>query len=357
MANNTLKSLLDFAKTSGRVTVSAWGDSTGQRDGYGHAAASFRALCHASYCAGFLVPPNAQAGDSGVTNTLGMYGVRRTATVGTTIGTAFAQDAGGGVGYPTASRTIGYGYSPPSGYTTPLPAFFAVATLSGALGTGGAGTTFDATVAGDAAAFPANPTQHDVRIDNEVIRATRIGTQWTIVSRARFGGINGLDAAAASHSAGAKIFYADNSTNSCLVVDNQHPISLNTNLTAIVAYYAIDPSTYANGTYRSGVSLFDYNLQWFSAIDASMTRDTSAFTPTNRQWNPGSAASGTLILAEQAMSSVNRALKHMIGPISPDISGSPLQPENGWGPFGPACIIGTGYLATARPYGFIQTMK
>lgn len=355
MANNTMKSLLDFAKSSGRLVVETWGDSTCARDGYGHSASIFRALCDFTYGVGVLVPANALG--SLDNNTLGLYKARRTTNMGTVVGVSSA--IGSGVsGYPNASKTVGYSYSPTNGWICPAPAYLAKATLSAALGTGGAGTTFDATSASDAASFPGEGVgvPFDIRIDNEVLRVHRTGTQFTVVSRARFPGSNGLDAAATSHVINSTILYADNGAQMACEIENQHPIALSSGLAAVIAYMPLNASSLSNGTYYGKNTYYTYNqyVQNVAGRYDALADDNTAFTPNNFAWNPDSLAVNTLILREHAMSRVDRASWNMIGPISAATSGGAWL--NGYGPYGPAVVFASGYIATARPYGVIQAM-
>lgn len=101
----TIKDIVTFSRTRGRVVVESWGDSTTTFDGDGHSAGLLEALCNLSYCAGIFVPANhTQTSD----NHAGypVASARRNDNRATIMGVTGPQDVML-PGYPTSFKTHG----------------------------------------------------------------------------------------------------------------------------------------------------------------------------------------------------------------------------------------------------------
>lgn len=134
----TIKDLVTFSRSSGRVVVESWGDSTTNFDGDGHSAGLLEALCDFSYCAGIIVPPN----HTNASDNYAGYptGARRNDNRATIMGVTGPQDVML-PGYPTSFKQYG-AMVPVVGFTNGVTTLAANLTAGGASATVTDGSSF-----------------------------------------------------------------------------------------------------------------------------------------------------------------------------------------------------------------------
>lgn len=344
MANNTMKSLLDFAKSSGRVVVEAWGDSTCMYDGYGHGAAAFKAIADATYCAGMLFPINYQNGASGNDINIGMLMSRRRGNGSSQHGVVRATDGSGSAGYPIAEMTRGYGFSPSvaAGWTSPLPAYLGETTLNGAIAAGDLSVTV---TDGSVLSLTANS---EVVIDSEVLRySSRSGNVLTIGVRGQWNGTNGFGPAA-SHLNGASVYGGGNAGSTLAwSLETSHPLNPNHALVGSLFYFTLKSSAVSTSNFRAAAANYNYDINPATgAVTPSADAGLAAVTVS---LNATPLAAGTLTYESRAITAQDRGaltLSAFLNAVS----------ANGYGPYGPACLMYQGITSADRPCGVIQTM-
>ena len=237
--NNTLKSMTDFATSTGRVAFETWGDSTVERSGGGHSVGFAKGLFGIVLCAGQLIPVNTTAAFN---DTAGLIECRRRNNASTKLGCV--NDIGvDAVGYPVAFKQYGCQIPVPAagGYIGPQVGFLPGTTING-----GTAVTNVSTTAITVVSTAGFPTSGRIRIDSEIIQYTSI-TATTFAGTITRGNLGSL---AAAHADGSTVGQCDNGAAiSGMVSMAKHPIGSGSSFIQSLFYLAAMDVNAAPGAY------------------------------------------------------------------------------------------------------------
>jgi len=317
----TLKDIIDFATSTGRLVHEVHGDSTAERDGDGHSYGFAAGLSNLVACAGVLIPANHNSPNN---DNHGLYAARRKDNGSVSVGVNVGQDIST-PGYLTSFKQYGPQVPLQASWQGPQAAYMAQTTLNGAILAGDVTITVP-----DTSEFP---NTGRILIESEIIQyAGKTATTFTGCTRGN------LSTVAAGHANGTVVAAMNNGAGWGGMITRLHPLNPSVDLVLGTIYMSLSASVLGGATIT----------QQINTTTSDLNTDT---TYTAR------ATSGAVNMTGSAVGSVNMATLSLANAARDTLSvtfGS--SSTNGTGPFGPVCLLYNGLFAAARPFGTIQSM-